>query len=172
MEWWSLSTIIFRWSYYNKMKWENDHIILIIFFHFIFEISVCLYLKERIEEPPTDLHELGWSPGFQFEDHEYDDDQDHEEEMRDDRDHDLLMIIRRIMIRFMGIFHSRLKIRPQIHCYKGRLSNSGRWMTALYKCNLSKIHDSFVAFTADFTTRSWNLTKCKRLSVRWSNSLI
>ena len=124
------------------MKWKNDHIMLIIFFHFIFEIFDWLYLKERIEEPPTDLHEPGLSPGFQFEDHEYDDDQDHEEEMGDDRDHDLLMIIRRIMIRFMGIFAFPFEDSPSKHCFQGRLSNSERWMTALYKCNLSKIHDS------------------------------
>ena len=137
---------------------------MIILYFEIFEIFDWLYLKERIEEPPADLHELGWSPGFQFEYFEYDDDQDHEEEMGADHDHehDLLMIIRRIMIRFMGIFA----------LLQERLSNSGRWMTALYKCNLSKIHDSFVAFIADFTTRSWNLSKCKGLSVRWSNSLI
>ena len=124
------------------MKWKNDHIILIIFFHFIFEIFDWLYLKERIEEPPTDLHELGWSPGFQFEDHEYDDDQDHEEEMGDDYDHDLLMIIRRIMIRFMGIFAFPFEDSPSNTLLQGRLSISGRWMTALYKCNLYKIHDS------------------------------
>ena len=100
------------------------------------------------------------------------DDQHHEEEMGDDRDHDLLMIIRRIMIRFVGIFAFPFEDSPSNTLLQGRLSNSGRWMTALYKCNLSKIHDSFVAFIADFTTRSWNLRKCKRLSVRWSNSLI
>ena len=124
------------------MKWKNDHIMLIIFFHLIFEIFDWLYLKERIEEPPTDLHEPGWSPGFQFEDHEYDDDQVHGEEMGDDCDRDLLMIIRRIMIRFMGIFAFPFEDSPSNTLLQERLSNSGRWMTALYKCNLSKIHDS------------------------------
>ena len=60
----------------------------------------------------------------------------------DVRDHDLLMIIRRIMIRFMGIFAFPFEDSPSNTLLQGRLSNSGRWMTALYKCNLSKIHDS------------------------------
>ena len=92
----------------------------------------------------------------------------------DDRDHDLLMIIRRIMIRFMGIFAFPFEDSPSKHCYReGYQTQEGGWPHYnLYKCNLSKIHDSFVAFTADFTTRSQNLSKCKRLSVRWSNSLI
>ena len=60
--------------------------------------------------------------------------------MGDDRD--LLMIIRRIMIRFMGIFAFPFEDSPSNTLLQGRLSNSERWMTALYKCNLSKIHDS------------------------------